>query len=111
MELTFIDAFAKCTFLSFATHTFSQAVTAFRENYDFSKKKLMLRIVDLDSGVKIRIYKLCCKYTNYYSHELLQCMFIVHITYFVPILTFGHTFAVGTYIWRRAHFIAIAVTR
>ena len=67
MELTFIDAFAKCTFLSFATHTFSQAVTAFRENYDFSKKKLMLRIVDLDSGVKIRLYKLCCKYTNYYS--------------------------------------------
>ena len=33
------------------------------------------------------------------------------VFFFVPILTFGHTFAVGTYIWRSTHFIAVAVTR
>ena len=38
MLLTLIDTFAKCTFLSFATHTFSQAVTALIENQNFGQE-------------------------------------------------------------------------
>ena len=63
-------------------HTYFQSSShSLQRKLWFFQKKLMLRIVDLDSGVKIRLYKLCCKYTNYYSSWITSMH--VHCSYYI----------------------------